>query len=218
MVVLDAAREYLSSADLVWSRVLTYDKLEEISGLDRAQIAKDFDSKDELSRRLAQHCLGSHPSNIAWLVEALEAVPGQCRDPLTTLEDVVRLLGAVSQTEMQSDEVIHAQLAVWGLASKGENRDDLREMYSMYDDVVEIGVQHFFDYVEESGRYLRPGIDVRNVSTALNSLSQGLRIRSTVDPEAVPAGMTGTFFVLLLSAMIADYPNPEPIGENLKGL
>ena len=40
--VANAAFDYLTSADLEWERLLTFDRLEEVTGVDRAQIAKDF--------------------------------------------------------------------------------------------------------------------------------------------------------------------------------
>ncbi|OLF13460.1 hypothetical protein BU204_27050 [Actinophytocola xanthii] len=107
-----------------------------------------------------------------------------------TLEDdqplpkAVRSIGNAAFAQLQADDSVFLQMALWSA-----HRDDpeiARRLKDMYSRVQSCWRAHVEQTVQAQGRKWRSPFDASAMTTALIALSEGLLLRSKVDPEAVP--------------------------------
>lgn len=219
LAVLDAAREFLRSADLAWSRVLTYDTLEELSGIDRAQIAKDFSSKDELSQALREFLLRPSEQQTELIEGALDLLPGMLADENTSLAEIVHAFGEVSRTQMIADDNVYTHMTLWGMAARDpESSKDLRSLFGYFESINGRSIELIYDHIEAAGYTMRPEFTRREAAVIVGAFVQGLLLREGLDPGSVPEDLRSRVLPLLLGAMISKSPDDPPVWAILDDL
>ena len=214
--VLEAKRDYLSSAELSLDRLLTYDKLEELTGLDRAQIAKDFGGKAALLESVVDFVLASENNPHEWLPEQSKRINDLIAEDSGSLKDQLHLMALMSDANQRSDPTVIFQMALWSLASKDPDLTQrLRTMYDIFDDASRVAAAGVIERMESWGLHIRHGITIDELSVAITAMVEGLGIRAAVDPDAVPEHLTGTVLVAMVEALICDQTEGAAFGSLL---
>ena len=217
--VLKAAHTYLCSGALTWDSILTYDRLEELSGLDRAQIAKDFGSKRELIDQLVTYSLAETSTEVEWLDEMVESAPSLIRDGSSSLANKLQAFGDLAEYEMSVDRTLRAQMAIWSMAAEDDQvRDRLQKAHRELNARTAAIAAEILNLVDERGHRARPEITPDLLATLANALAEGLAIRAAVDPEAVPAGTTGLVYKLIFEGLLTPTDEDQPVGSELDDL
>ena len=214
--VLAAAQRYLSSAELSWERLLTYDKLEELTGLDRAQISKDFGGKDGLLEAVVDNGLPSVGNELDWMLEQTELSNELTTDEDVCLEDAVRTFALFNDAQIRNDERFVFQMALWATAANNSTyQAKLRELYKTFDELASISLQHAFEQILAE-QPARAGLTVKELAIAATALVEGLAIRHAVDPESVSDQLTGSVLVALTESLMPNSKeDPGRIGDRL---
>ena len=217
-LVVDSALSYLTSADLSWSRLLTYDKLEELSGLDRAQIAKDFNNKDQLLEAVLDRAL-ARPDGVELLDEQMATFIDIFFDDSQSMATKLQAAGDINDANQRADPTVVFQMAMWSMVKNNPKyADRLQTMYALFDSGVLDILQSLRDALAESNVQFRDGFNMNHFAVAVVALVEGLHIRSAVDPDAVPDGFTGVLFTLLVEGLVADQTPGSAIGSILDDL
>ena len=91
-------------------------------------------------------------------------------------------------------------------------------MYTSFDEEVAQIYRALEERIAESDLTMRAGLEADVIVVIATALVEGLHIRSAVDPDTVPDGLTGTAFKLLLEGLVADQKPGSEIGSILDDL
>ena len=216
--VLEAATEYLSSSALDIDRLLTYDRLEELSGIDRAQIAKDFGSKSKLIDDLVDFALISPSNPEAAFDEELREELLRLADASPSPSRLFARIAEVSDNLIRNDPSFRIQLAVWSLSHQNTAAQDrLALMYEQIGRGAEDVTDHYVSLFESQGFEMPKDLNNRELSVLFTAIGEGLAIRAAVDPDSVPDGLTAKAFTLITQGVILDSGN-DAVGDALDDL
>jgi AcrR family transcriptional regulator len=213
-VVMSAAASLIRSASFDWFRGITYEDLERRTGIDRAQIARDFGSKSRLQLALVEHCLAQGSGGREFSDRMAEVATDVMADPEATCRDMIMAVGRLDE-ERGRDRRLFNQMAMWALAHEDpEVERRVRQLYRDNQEQYEEIFTTFTELLAERGFADRAGLEIGEVITLAVAISDGLALRAAFDPEAVTAGLTGRALVALTEAMVAR-PTPDGVAPSL---
>lgn len=199
-LVLEAAAEILRSGSADWERVLTFDRLEQGSGVDRSDINKLFGKKAGLVKALVDHLLKPSGDD-EWSEEMTE----QSVQSFAASSDFAAVTGDMADYNYDSavgDDRIFSQMMLWSMASTDPTvRQNLRELYAWYDEQFLSIWSVATASASERGVQMRQGIGGQDFITIMTALLEGLLIRQAVDPDAIPGDLYKRAMLALYEAV-----------------
>ena len=155
--VLAAAAEHLRSANVEWSKALTYDLLAELTGIDKKQIATDFGPKREMMAALVSYCLDPSIEQSDYIDDVIELGDDMLVDEELGFEAMLRMVADTAYRNLRGSGRLRSEMALWALASEDRAvRDQLSTLYSFYDDAsLDL-------YRSVADRYERVGVTPRD--------------------------------------------------------
>jgi len=214
--VLSAAAERLGSVAFDWRKGLTFDLLEQATGINRKTISQDFGNKEGLVGALVDYCL--NPDNFGdfgepWAEDLVTETISTLYDTDIDLYDSVRATGDMDFAYVRNDRRLRSQLAIWGLALDDPAANAaIRRMYAFYDDQHIQVWRGLVTDLAQAGVVSRHGLTEAEVVTALTALVEGLAIRWHVDPARVPDDLFGRVFAAITAAVF-EVSDPEDSGS-----
>lgn len=218
--VVEAGANLIFSSKLDWENGITYDALEAASGVNRAQITRDFGSKAKLIRAVIGRCLDTDQSDIDDFFDQLTAA---VTDRSLSLPDALMRVGDVEDGFLRNNRRVHAQMMLWSAAGDdAELAEQIRNFYHFYDAqksaIVCREIQHRFDAAElvsaDPGRCER-------FMAMFTAMAEGLAIRSAIDPDSIPPGTTGLLYTHIVESYVTRYAGrdvPIPPGQGMRDL
>ncbi len=217
--MIQAGAHVIRSSRLDWSNGLTYDVLESESGVDRAQITRDFGNKQNLVGAVIKHSLEIDESQLERYLADLEQLLGDRDRPLA---EALHNAGMLDEQFIRDNRRIYAQMTLWGSAGEEEDVASLiRSFYREYDERRrEITIRTVEKRLAEAGLSLRAGLSGAEIMALLTAISEGLAVRTAIDPDTMQPGSTGVVYQLIVEALIdlpalPDVDGPGRIGDRI---
>lgn len=212
--VLDTALSILRSGDVRWHSVITYDDLEQGSGIDRKQIASDFGSKNGLISELIDHGVKPADADAEWMDGLEDASDDLMADDSIGFADKLMAFAAMDASHVRTDRRIFTQMAMWAFASEDPKAASrLKEMYRFYDLRHEALWRSAIAALDDAGLTMRDGIAPAEFVTVMTALIEGLAIRAAVDEESVADDLAGRVLVALVESLAQ--PEAGSVGDRL---
>lgn len=217
--VLAAAAEHLRSANVEWSKALTYDLLAELTGIDKKQISTDFGPKREMMAELVRYCLDPSVDQADYLDDVTELGDDLLVDEELDIEAMLRTIADTAYQNLRESGRLHSEMALWALASEDRAvRDQLSTLYAFYDDVSLELYRSIADRFERAGITPRSGLTPEQLVAVLDAVLEGLAIRASIDPDIIPGDLYGTVMVALFEALFPADGSTGTIGDRLAEL
>ena len=187
--VLAAASELIRSANVEWASSVTFGELAIATGIDQAQIARDFGSKDALVSELIDHLLdpGAYSHHYEDVAEWARSSPtaGNLGEALS---DWGRRNDELNRNSL---DLLRAQMTLWAAADGGSTEwRCLNRVYKALVDEHVAEVQPVVDGALAEGAVLSGWLTVRELVVIMNVVVEGLMIRAAIDPDAVTPDLT----------------------------
>jgi hypothetical protein len=139
-------------------------------------------AQEDFRRDLLQHLLSLERFGADQ--ETLRALAGLLEQPEFDLDETVRLASTINFEGNKADPAFLLQMALWTRHRSDPEVDErLRRLYA---DLVGSAVPTYQAILERTGLRVKEPFTVELVATALIALSEGLTLRWSVEPEAVP--------------------------------
>lgn len=181
----------------VISKGLNTKKLEALSPGLRSQASRRFGG----AAGIASFILGEaiRPDRSELTDSLIDSVAQALLDPNTDHETVLLQLGGAYFDAVCDDPCLTLQTFAWlGARESVELRRSFKELYGSLGGRVSDGL-HLF--LESWGREPSTGITVADIATAITSLTEGLAMRTAVDPDSVPVQLPAATCVALIRGM-----------------
>lgn len=215
--VLDAGREALQSAQLQWSKALTFDLLEAATQIDRRQIERDFGSKQVLIDELISHALTYDARES--VRASYERMYELASDETLSFREALVEIGRLVHTANLDDPQFTTQLSLAGFAHEHEpTRIALQELYRSWDEGTALLVYRLFESVHKHGVSMRSGLTVKEFVLVAAALSDGLALRAKLDGGLVPEDLVGRAFMALVAAWLTFDGDNRHLGDELATL
>ena len=201
--VLAAASELIRSANVEWASSVTFGELAIATGIDQAQIARDFGSKDALVAELIDHLLdpGAYTHHYEDVAEWAESSPsaGNLGEALT---DWARRNDELNRNSL---DLLRAQMMLWAAADRGSTEwQCLRRVYKALVDEHVAEIEPVVDGAIAGGSVLSGWLSLRELVVIMNVVVEGLMIRAAIDPHAVAPDLTAKAAKALFASAFAE--------------
>lgn len=171
----------------------------------RRNIYNHFPTKTELLEELFRRSLAVDRSNVTDdIVNSM--VEHSLSESRGDIVKVLRDIANANWAQAKDDRVIILQMLAWSVGQADDGvRNDLRDLYGSLDRRLSVGFERLFTEWE---REFIPPLDAKRVATVLTALTEGLRIRASVDPDAVDDGMLSWVVLSLFPGL--SQPRTDP--------
>ncbi len=152
----------------------------------RRNIYNHFPTKTELLDELFRRVLAVDRSNVTdELVNSM--VDHSLSESRGDIVKVLRDVANANWAQAKDDRIIILQMLAWSVGQNDEAvRSGLRDLYQSLDHRLSEGFHRLFTEWE---REFQQPFDAKRCATVLTALTEGLRIRASVDPDAVDDAM-----------------------------
>lgn len=200
--VLEAAADRISSAAVRWASALTFGDLADATGIDQAQISRDFGTKDELVVRLIRYMLDPavYFRHVEHVASWSEGLPGSG----LRLDEAFDLWGS-SNDELNRGHLaqLRAQMLLWASAEPGSR--EWRALGDVYRSLVAHHVaeaQAAIEHAIEQGATPRGDLNLQEVVVIMTAVVEGLMIRASVAPDLVDPELTSKAVKALIAGVV----------------
>ena len=210
--MLEAALQSVRDSAFEWTSSITFLDLAVATGIDQAQIARDFGSKDELAQDLILYMLDGE--RYGRFEQELGELPEARFD---TIADLVSRWAAESDRRNRVGQDLTSEMLLWAAAGPGS--PEWRALAKLQ--------RHILDYSEEiaeqllavavdNGAVRRNQLTPREFSMALTSVVEGLAIRASIGSESISPDLTERVALALGAALIG--PTPETPRDQMRSV
>ncbi len=218
--VVEAGANLIFSSKLDWENGITYDALEGASGVNRAQITRDFGSKAKLIRAVIGRCLDTDQSDIDDFFEQLTAA---VTDRSLSLPDALMRVGDVEDGFLRNNRRVHAQMLLWSAAGDdAELAAQIRSFYRFYDaQKAAIVCREIEERFSVANLVSADPRRCERFMAMFTAMAEGLAIRSAIDPDSIPPGTTGLIYTHIVESYVTRYvgrEEPLPPGEQMRDM
>ena len=211
---MEAASGLLRSASFDWFRGITYEELETRTGIDRAQIARDFGGKENLQEELVDYCLsrGSQDFPNRLVARVAELLAQQD----VAIDQIIMAAGELEE-HRRGDRRMFTQMAMWALGQQDPKvASKVRDLYAEAQEQYETLLHDLMSLAEADGLVARSGLDVVEVVTLAIAMADGLALRASFESDAIPDGLVGRALLALTEGLLgqpADDGSGMPLGQ-----
>lgn len=172
-----------------------------IPGL-RSKVARQFGSSEGLVLSLLRDAIAPDRTKLTEQLVDDVATAMVCLD--LTHEQVITDLGSAYFDAMCDDPVFMLQAYAW--LGAHDNRSLRRDFALLYSSLDERLASLLDNFLRSWGREMADGLSTNDLAVALTGLTEGLRSRAAVDPDAVPSELFGSQVVALMRGMTIAVP------------
>lgn len=200
--VLDAAAQRVKVAEVGWQKSLTYGDLENATGIDRAQIARDFGSKDRLIDELVAFLL--RPEDVGERLDA-ELTAAGISDSLDAADAGSRLAAGMTSYYDRHAQDLESEALVWAVGDRGSTEwQASRELHREQISRTTAEVESILSRAKTAGAVPRDGLSGDQIGFAVACLAEGLKVRRDCTDDLVADDLLDRAVKLLLSAAIGN--------------
>ena len=214
--VLEAGAAAVGAADYEWSSGLTYDYLEEVSGVNRRQIDRDFGSKQGFVSALISYILRVEAGVGTEMDLAFDIMSAHLQDRSVPLAESLSKIGLLLHKETCVDPQLRAEIALACFSDRDETiRQGLHDLHDPWERGTENMVHRFLE--SDTGIKPRRGLTAAEFAKVMSVLTAGLAMRARLDPDAVSDDLLGRILTMLIGSWVTvdDALASAPIGSEL---
>lgn len=201
--MVDAAVDFVQRAQRAWTAAMTFGNLANVTGIDQAQIARDFGSKDALIDAVVDSIFTTQ-ANETYIENNSFWMDRIAHDLDTPLSEIMEQIGGYFEQYIAEDfDQSVAYLALWSCADLGSA--EWRALGRVHTHLLERSGELMDGCIAalvERGAVRRDYFTPTEFITLVDATIEGVLIRWSTAPELVPPGLLGKAIVALMTGIV----------------